>query len=319
MRRNGGRGRGNFTMNVITNCSNRKRRPIAAKLHAASLPRANQSQLAAEWGRRLAAQATRSPASELYGGRGFQEAVLAANCLRAELFVASAGLGLIRASSLVPAYACTILPNVSDSIADRVTANFSPTAWWRQINRNSPFALSLSNMAASSDGMVCVALSQNYLSMIEEDLMGLDAGTRQRLRFFTAAPLKRIAPELRANVMPYDERLDGADSSLRGTRSDFASRALHHFARTIIRPIDCRTAAEHAEAVHTAMQGWRRPQRIVRLQHDDESLRTLLHRHWDAAGGNSSRLLRIFRDQLNVACEQGRFATLARQVREERT
>jgi hypothetical protein len=239
--------------------------------------------------------------------------------LRAELFVASAGLGLIRASSLVPAYACTILRNVSDSIADRVSADFSPSAWWRQINQSSPFALSLSNMAASSDGMICVALSQNYLAMIEEDLMGLDAGTRQRLRVFTAAPLKRIATELRANVMPYDDRLDGVDSSLRGTRSDFASRALHHFARTIVGPIDRRTAPEHAEAVHAELHGWQRPPRIARIQHDDESLRALLHRYWDAAGGSSSRLLRIFRDQLNVACEQGRFAALAHQVREERT
>src|SRR5436190_130322 len=206
-----------FIMLVITTCTNRKRQPISAKLHVASLPYADRDKLVAEWTRRLASEKALRPVTDLYAGRGFQEAVLAARRLGAELFVASAGLGLVRESATVPSYACTILANAHDSIADRVGEGFSAAAWWRQINQASPFAVSLAASVASSRGLVCAA-----------------------------------------------------------------------------------------------------PARVARARHDDESLRALLHQHWEAAGGSSSRLLRLFRDQLHIACEQGRFATLAREVRTER-
>src|SRR5436190_1107405 len=307
-----------FVMLVITTCTNRKRQPIAAKLHVASLPYADRDKLVAEWTRRLACEKALRPVTDLYAGRGFQEAVLAARRLGAELFVASAGLGLVRESATVPSYACTILANAHDSIADRVGEGFSAAAWWRQINQASPFAVSLAASVASSRGLVCAALSESYIGMIEADLVGLDDQARGRLRLFTGAPLERIAPQLRACVMPYDDRLEGADSPIRGTRSDFASRALHHFAQAIAVPDDRRSEAEHADAVRRATQGWQAPARVARARHDDESLRALLHQHWEAAGGSSSRLLRLFRDQLHIACEQGRFATLAREVRTER-
>lgn len=305
-------------MLVITTCTNRKRQPISAELHVASLPHAGQEKLVAEWSRRLAAEAELRSVTDLYAGRGFQEAVLATRRLGAELFVVSAGLGFIRGSASVPAYACTILANAPDSIADRVGASFSAAAWWQQINQASPFAVSLSASVASSLGLVCAALSESYVGMIEADLVGLDDQARSRLRLFTAAPLERITPQLRAYVMPYDDRLDGIDSPIRGTLSDFASRALHHFAQAIAVPNDRRSAAEHADAVRRAAQDWTAPVRIARMRHNDDSLRALLHQHWEAAGGSSSRLLRLFRDQLHIACEQGRFATLAREVRTER-
>jgi hypothetical protein len=256
--------------------------------------------------------------TDLYAGRGFQEAVLAARRLSSELLVASAGLGLVHESALVPSYACTILANGPDSIADRVGAGFSAAAWWRRINQTSPFAISLTASVASSTGLVCAALSETYFGMVKDDLLGLDDQARGRLRLFTAAPLDRITPQLRGYVMPYDDRLDGVDSPIRGTRSDFASRALHHFAQAIAVPNDRRSAAEHADAVRRATQDWTAPVRIARMRHNDDSLRALLHQHWEAAGGSSSRLLRLFRDQLHIACEQGRFATLAREVRTER-
>ncbi len=305
-------------MLVITNCSNRKRQPTVVGLHAASLPHVDQAKVAAEWVRRLAAANALSLVTDLYAGRGFHEAKLAARRLGAELLVASAGLGLVRESTSVPSYACTILANAPDSIADRVDGPFSAAAWWRRINQTSPFAVSLTASLASSSGLVCAALSESYIGMVEADLIGLDDKARGRLRLFTAAPLGRIAPQLRAYVMPYDDRLDGAGSTIRGTRSDFAGRALHHFAQAIVVQGDRRSAAEHADEVSRAIQDWTAPIRVARMRHDNESLRALLHQHWEAAGGSSSRLLRLFRDQLHIACEQGRFAALAREVRTER-
>jgi hypothetical protein len=118
--------------------------------------------------------------------------------------------------------------------------------------------------------------------------------------------------------MPYDDRLDGPDSTNRGTRSDFAGRALRHFAELTRGEPQGHSAAEHAAKVSATLDGWRMPAKVARIRHDDAALLDLIRAHWDAERGSSSRLLRRFRDDLGIACEQGRFAKLAREVRSER-
>ena len=115
--------------------------------------------------------------------------------------------------------------------------------------------------------------------------------------------------------MPYDDRLDGADSPIRGTRGDFAARALRHFATYIVEGGDDRAVDVHARAVSAAINEWQLVGRFDRVRHDDDALRQFIAVHWHAANGSSSKVLRIFRDDLGIACEQGRFAGLVRQVR----
>jgi hypothetical protein len=304
---------------VITTCTNRKRKPVPDNLHVSSLPQAGVADLASVWGRCLAAASDRFPASEIYGGRGFQEAAAAAELLDARLMVVSAGLGLIFASERVPAYACTVLIDAADSVGARTLGGFDIRGWWKVLTDVSPFSRSLGEIAAQQDGLICAALSDAYIDMIADDLVNLPDAIRSRLRLFTRAPLDRVAAPLRCFVMPYDDRLDGPDSSIRGTRSDFAGRALRHFAGLIGPEATYASASDHAEAVAAAMAGWRMPPRVDRIRHDDAALLDLIRTHWDAENGSSSRLLRRFRDQLGIACEQGRFAALARQVRGERS
>jgi hypothetical protein len=130
--------------------------------------------------------------------------------------------------------------------------------------------------------------------------------------------MDRIAPKLRPYVMPYDDRLDGPDSPVRGTRGDFAGRALHHFAEYIVRDGDNQSAGEHGAAVSAALSGWRMAARFDRQRLEDSEVLALIRDHWDAERGSTARLLRRLRDDLGVACEQGRFADLARRVRAEK-
>jgi hypothetical protein len=169
-----------------------------------------------------------------------------------------------------------------------------------------------------ANGLVCAALSDAYIEMISEDLLALPTSMLGRLRLFTRARLDRIPAALQPFVMPYDDRLDGPDSSNRGTRSDFAGRALRHFAELIRGEPQGRSAAEHAAMVSTMLSDWRLPTKVDRIRHNDAALLDLIRTHWDAERGSASRLLRRFRDDLGIACEQGRFAELARQVRSER-
>src|SRR5204862_6246905 len=98
-----------FVMLVITTCTNRKRQPIAAKLHVASLPYADRDKLVAEWTRRLASGNALRPVTDLYAARGLPEALHAARRLGAELLLASAGLRLVRDSAPVPSDARALL------------------------------------------------------------------------------------------------------------------------------------------------------------------------------------------------------------------
>jgi hypothetical protein len=276
-------------------------------------------ELARDWSTRLARADQRFRGDEIYGGRGFREATLAAELLDAKLMVVSAGLGLIDGSESVPPYACTVLTGAPDSVAGRVIDQFDAASWWRTLTKKSPFSLALHEVASRDDGLICAALSEAYINMIAEDLLGLGQNKLRQLRIFTRAPIEHVPEDLRTYMMPYDDRLDGPDSAHRGTRSDFASRALRHFVEITADDARVLDAEAHAEVVRTALAEWRPPTQFVRVRHDDATMLDLIRANWDAEQGSSSRLLRRLRDKLGVACEQGRFAQLARVVRSERT
>ena len=298
---------------VITSCTNRKRKPVAHARHISDLAPAPLTDLASAWAQRLDAADERFSAASIYGGRAFQEASTAARALAARLLVVSAGLGLIDASNAVPPYACTVLVGAADSVAARVTGPYETGAWWAALRTASPFARPLADFVADDDGPILAALSDAYLAMIAAEMLALPDAVLTRLRIFTRTPPSRIASALRPYVMPYDDRLDGPDSVVRGTRSDFAGRALRHFVDLGVTG----SMAMDAAAVEAALAGWRLPAKHDRARHDDAALLDLIREHWASVGGSSSRLLRLFRDDLGIACEQSRFAALARQVRGE--
>lgn len=303
---------------VITACTSRKRKPVGESLRMSAVPQLPIAALAADWGRRLEAATDVYPAGEIYGGRSFREATLAAQSLDARLMIVSAGLGLIDADSIVPSYGCTVLPDTGDSIATRAVGAYSVTDWWQALKSKSPFAQSLSSVTGQSGGLICAALSEAYIELIVGEIRSLPTDTLMRLRLFTRTPPERVGPMLRPFVMPYDDRLDGPDSPVRGTRGDFASRALRHFAAFVAKGNDGQSAADDAAVVATSLAGWRMPATFDRRRLNDKEVLRLIDVHWDAERGSTARLLRRFRDDLGVACEQGRFAALARQVRAER-
>lgn len=285
----------------------------------AALPRVNIDELVVEWSKRIAAAEPRFRSDEIYGGRGFREAEFAAELLDAKLLVVSAGLGLIEAKTSVPPYACTVLMGAPDSVARQVVHPFDAAAWWLKLTERSPFSVPLNEVASRDRGLICAALSAAYLNMIAKDLVDLGHARLNRLRIFTRAPIDRTPHALRNYIMPYDDRLDGPDSPHRGTRSDFASRALRHFAEITADERGQQDADEHAELVRRALVDWRPPTQVTRLRHDDATLLNLIRLNWDVEGGSSARLLRRLRDGLGVACEQRRFSKLAHVVRAERT
>jgi len=152
--------------------------------------------------------------------------------------------------------------------------------------------------------------------MVAADLAQCAAQDLERVRLFTSPAGQAALPEVvAASAMPYDERLESLPTYA-GTRADFPQRALRHF-------------VEQLDGHHLSMPAARRAvdevlstcaRRLVarRVRTDDEGIRILIRTHWAKCEGQSSRLLRSLRVEAQVACEQGRFAQLWREVRDER-
>jgi hypothetical protein len=132
------------------------------------------------------------------------------------------------------------------------------------------------------------------------------------------SPASAIPETLRPFLLPYDARFDGPDAPLPGTRSDFAQRSLSHFVEAVLAHHAQADFDGHAEAVERLLSGLRRRSTPGRTRQPDKEIIALIRRHWNEARGQSSRMLRLLRDDLGVACEQGRFRTLFLAARERR-
>jgi hypothetical protein len=304
---------------VVTACTGRKRLPPAQSLRARDLRAGALEDVAQDWVDRLHAADGRVPASRLYCGRGFRESLSAAQAIRAPLFIVSAGIGVIPAEMPIPSYGLTIAPDSPESILRTIQPRSSASAWWAQITARSALSDGFAQLAESHAGeLILLALPSLYLSMVEEDLLQLPQEVLARLRFFGLGILARVDSRVAPLVMPYDARLEDAASRFRGTRSDFASRALRHFAEVVLPEQPNGSADQHRGAVIEALSSWHEPRRPKRPRVTDAQVLGLIRAHWDDAGGRSGCMLRLLRDRLSVACEQGRFRTLFHTVRRER-
>lgn len=304
---------------VITACSGRKRAKPTPAAVAANLPRMSVDRVARIWSERLSNEARTYPSASLYCGRGFAVASEAARALSAKLHIVSAGLATVAADSAVPAYSLTVASGSPDNVLSRVDAGSpSPSDWWRELTAQSPFGSKVSDVIAETRGLVLLALPASYLGMIAEDLFENEAVDLERLRIFSLSDLKGIDARYRKLRMPYDSRLEGPDSPIPGTRSDFASRAMQHFVAHILPGLEDASADEHGAEIEEHLKAWRHSSIPVRKRLSDQELSDIIRDRWGSVGGRSSHLLRVLRDELGVACEQSRFKDLFAQVKADR-
>ncbi len=301
------------TLQIVTTCTDRKKFPVESNLRAQSLPRASISDLAAIWHERLQNQTDRWPAAEMYAGRSFREAESAAMQAGCELRIISAGLGFVSASDAIPAYGLTLVHNAADSVRARVIGPFDAPTWWRLMQQQAANPLT-ALMRRHRMATLAIGLTRTYANLVIGDLMHLGPAERGRLRIVGLSIFEALPQLLRHCVLPYDDRLDGPQSSIRGTRGDFSSRALRHFA-TVIWPTnrgaDLHT---HKQAVAASLRGWKPAPRFARQLKSDREIIDVIIASIPDTGGQSGRTLRYLRDVKGIACEQGRFKGLLKQA-----
>lgn len=292
---------------IITNCTQRKRRGAVPGIRLSDCAVVGHNQING-WLKALSNQVLRIPARELYCGRSFQDAAATAEALGGELWVASAGLGLVPAETPIPVYEATATENKPDSIpADG-------PAWFSGLMARSPFAT-----APDIDGapLVLAALSSPYLRMMADWLVGAVERRPGRLRLFSRIDPSELPTHLRDSLMPYDARLDDVALGRPGTVSDFAQRALRDFVENVLAEQPEGSLADHWAAVEARLAPAAAPIRPKNRRMSDAEICDLIRAHWQSAAGQSGRMKTLLRGTLGVACEQTRFAGLFRAVAAE--
>ena len=299
---------------VVTNCTNRKKNTgEALTLDGAKLAN-SLAEVVRDWGIATASAKQRETAVNLYQGRSFTEAKQAAIEIGADLYVISAGHGLIHSNDRVPSYNLTVSASPNNDL-HRLLLRLQkhPSEWWQLLTQQFGEDRSVAAMMNRTGNVpVLLSIPAPYLRLISQDLAKLTDEQVARLRIFTSEYGASELPErLRSGVMPYDERLEGLPS-FDGTRVDFAQRALRHFVHVLrghLLPLE-----RAKDQVLQAMDALIKPVLPKRERKSDGEIVELIEQNWSRLNGSSAALLRFLRDDALVACEQGRFARLRRGV-----
>jgi len=278
------------------------------------LPTGDLSSVVTEWARRVRNAEGRVLAGSLYVGHGWRHARAAAQISGADLAVISAGLGVVRAETPVPSYGMTIV-DAADDVRRRIEGSITPTDWWRALSAERLAGPTLGELLDGESGLVLVAMPETYLAMVGEELAASRPVREGRLRIFTGVRIDAVRSDLTKAVMPYDGRLDDPALGLGGTSDSFAARALRHFVEVF--GISASDLATDKQLVLTTLEARTAPERAVRARRTDAEITSLLREHWHKGRGAPSRLLRILRDDLGVACEQSRITRLVDDLRAE--
>ncbi|WP_152551653.1 hypothetical protein [Polycyclovorans algicola] len=294
----------NFTAAVVTSCTQRK--ASSNRVDIGQLPEsASLFGLAQDWRRAVGEASANSAARNLYQGRSIADSAAVAATLGASLYVVSAGLGLIQASQLVPAYDCTVAAGTNLDRRLRALGS-NPAQWWSALTGVSSNPLS----RLIGKGPTLLALPGSYLQLVHDDLALVTAAQATSLRIFTSTAGAKYLPNHLLNyVMPYDGRLESVPGHA-GTQADFAQRALRHFVE-VLEATD-RSAKEAQAAVAESLADHHGRQRSLGRRMTDDEILQVLSAQWTRHSGSSTKLLRYLRQEAGISCEQRRFSRLWR-------
>lgn len=303
-------------ISIITNCSGRKRDIGAKPLSPDCSELQDLDQLTSLWVDLVKAAKSRVSPLDLYQGRGMAECRHASKVTKADLYIVSAGLGLVHTNDLVPNYSLTISDG-NGSIQTWLTSRkASSSDWWLALNEARGTSTPIKSLINDSPqrSQFLIALPSSYLGMVVDDLATVREDRLQCIRIFTSGAGARLLPSnLRSLVMPYDDRLEGI-ATHNGTRTDFPHRALKHFVALLNGHRLPTVAAQ--EAVQLAMNSSTKRLVPKRQKATDEQIVQIVRENWLDCGGSVSKLLRFLRDEANVACEQSRFSNLWHEIKQ---
>lgn len=309
---------------LLVGCTKRKRLPVASDLRFGAMAPGPAEEVASAWVARERRSFDRLPAEQMYSGTGWRrslEALAAArkNSQASEMFVLSAGMGLVSMQQRIPAYSATFAGG-EDRVADRIEGQESTSAahraWWSVLGTGSQDQHRAVLEAAAPHTIVAAAFGADYLDALMDDLecLARELGPDRFYIICIGADATRMPTPLRECLLPFDVSIEGL---LGVARSALNAAALEwlvsHVGQLPWRRSSVRTL------VGSVME---RCGRTAAIEKRITSMADSEIRMWISARlaqdplATRTRLLRELRR--DGSCEQGRFARLFEQVCDDR-
>jgi hypothetical protein len=167
---------------IVLSCTNRKRKDASAsEQRLRDVPPAPPTTRAAAWVETVSSAPTWGPAKNLYTGEywqaGLDLARSSARRMRSEIYVLSAGLGLVHSEDAVPGYAATFIAGHPDSVllGQSESASAVRRKWWDALadwtgpgDRRGPRRLS--KLATTPGAHLLVCAGPDYIDATADDL-----------------------------------------------------------------------------------------------------------------------------------------------------
>lgn len=300
---------------LIASCTGRKRAQVPSPLRVRSVREGKDR--ASAWLRQLDRHtAPTTLARDLYGGEHWQLVLgLESDLLKADrdvqLWVASAGYGLVSADTPLKAYSATFASGEADGIPAE-----SAVAWWGTLCLGHPDAKSLDQIAMETDTMIVVASAKYLRAMLPDLLRAREAlADPERLIVFSGS----LVQELAESQVLVDGRVQVAlrhetHRTLRGTKQGLAARTARHLLSQVWPP----SASALQNAYDRLVSDVPPPKLPERERHSDDDVRVFIEgRLADDPEIGWTTLLRAWRAS-GRACEQKRFSGLYRAAQAER-
>ncbi len=154
---------------ILLACTDSKKFEPDPTLHLARYRKRSFQDCLAAWRAALPLAPKQCRAGQMYKG-GYWRAATRARvnaAIPSKTLVVSAGLGLVDVQEMVPSYAATFTPSLSDSIPDAGQQDVAER-WWRGLGGEERF---LREIAAMADPRIICALPEKYLDAVRATLV----------------------------------------------------------------------------------------------------------------------------------------------------
>ena len=292
------------TLFLITNCSATKRVASGEPVHLRNWS-GSVRQRFRWWRQAIDRENDLTPARDCYAGDAWTQVVAAekASSGECQLWVVSAGLGLISSDLPIPNYSATFISNDPDSVGPSHQAR---TEWWELIcdwRRKISGVGSITDLAeANPNSVFLIALSSSYLAVIKDDLLSARLALESPDNLIIISAGTRAMPEMGSSLLPIDARFENL---VGGARATLNARML----RYLVENFDLRkfNACKIRKSLNITATELAKPKLFDRARLDDVGIAAFIHKQSKLVRKTSaSTLLRILRDG-GSACEQKRF------------
>lgn len=299
------------TLFLITNCSATKRVASGDAVHLRNW-KGSVRQRFRWWQHAIEGQIDGTPARHCYAGDAWTQVVAAEEASRgaSQLWIVSAGLGLISSDLPIPNYSATFITNDPDSVGPSHQAR---SDWWELVcdwRRKISGVGSITDLAeANPNSVFLIALSSAYFAVIKNDLLSARLVLESPDNLVIISAGTRAMPEMGSSLLPIDARFENL---VGGARATLNARMLRYLVENFdVRKCNARKITKSLNITATELE---KPKLFDRARLDDVEIAAFIHQQSKLVRKTSaSALLRILRDA-GTACEQKRFHRIYKSI-----